>query len=109
MARNGEYQLFRSAVEAGHLTAPLVQWVPFFQRSALLQLEAWITNAVFLESASFAAFFDETFDQELSMQTGVEGPVAEEELACMVAYPLAATRRMLRQLEEYFLNWLDHS
>jgi uncharacterized protein len=108
MARNGDHQYFRSAVEAGHLTVPLVQWVPFLQRSALLQLETWVTNALFLERASFAAFFDETCDEQLSMQTEVEGPVAEE-LACMVAYPLAGTRRLLRELEDYFLNWLDRS
>jgi hypothetical protein len=108
MARNGEHQFFRSAVEAGHLTVPLVQWVPYLRRSALLELESWVKNALFLERASFAAFFDETCDDELSRQTEVEGPVAEE-LACMVAYPLAATRRMLRELEEYFLNWVDRS
>jgi ankyrin repeat protein len=108
MARNGEHQFFRSAVEAGNLTVPLVQWVPFLERSALVQLETWVTDALFFERASFAAFFDETCDEELSMQTEVDGPVAEE-LACMVAYPLAATRRILRELEEYFVDWLDRS
>ena len=55
----------------------------------------------------FAGLFDGfPVDYMLSRQTEVEGPVAEV-LASMSVYPLAATRRLLRELHER-LEMEDH-
>ena len=101
-AREGRAHVFRAAVEAGSLPAPLAQWVALLSAAARAELTAWVSRALAAERVCFAAFFDETADEETSRQSEVEGPVAEE-LASMSVYPLAATRRLLRELEFMFV------
>ena len=98
-AREGRAHVFRAAIEAGSLPAPLAQWVPLLSAAARAELAAWVLGALAAERVCFAGLFDGVpVNYMLSRQTEVEGPVAEI-LASMSVYPLAATRRLLRELE----------
>jgi ankyrin repeat protein len=65
------------------------------------KLSTFVKHLLQAERAVFAAFFNETCDEETSGQTEVFGPVAEE-LASMAVFTKAATRRGLRALEFFF-------
>jgi ankyrin repeat protein len=97
------HKLIRDVVELGCFPAPLAQWVPILYPTARAELKAWSSHALGAERMCFAGFFDETADAETSRQSEVEGPVAEE-LASMSVYPLAATRRLLREMEFFFAH-----
>ena len=100
---NFAHKLIRDVVELGCFPAPLAQWVPILHPKARAELKAWSSHALNAERMCFAGFFDETADAETSRQSEVEGPVAEE-LASMSVYPLAATRRLLREVEFFFAH-----
>ena len=100
-ARAGRAHVFFTAIEAGSLPAPLAQWVPLLPIAARAELAASVSGALDAERRCFAGLFDGVpVDYMLSRQTEVEGPVAEV-LASMSVFQLAATRKLLRELELY--------
>jgi hypothetical protein len=99
-ARSQNIIFFKSSIKAGHLSAPLRQWIPILLPDAREDLSSWVNANITDEVSCYAAFFQGLSSVPLRRLTNHQGVLSQALIEFLVRRS-PASRQLLREVLIY--------